>query len=90
MRVPGIDDRAWFQKTRAGFSTLGFTEAELDQILYALSGILLLGNVRFEGDDAVTIANDDILDEAIHLLGTVPVHIFSRRILLHYVCQCDG
>jgi len=41
---------------------------------FNLQGILLLGNLEFEGEDAVKIANEDLLDEIVILLGTVPVH----------------
>lgn len=37
MKVPGIDDKKWWAKTRKGFEVLNFTPSEIDQILFCLS-----------------------------------------------------
>lgn len=41
----------------------------LDSIYRLLSGILLVGNIEFEGQDKVTVKNDDILEELVELWG---------------------
>ena len=35
----------------------------------SLSGILTLGNIKFQGQDEVTIANEDVLNDFCELMG---------------------
>lgn len=54
-------------------------------MLILLQSILLLGNLEFEGEDEVKVANEDLLDELVGLLGAAGVRsTFMLTILFVY------
>eukprot|EP01125_Pyxidicula_operculata_P000059 TRINITY_DN1008_c0_g1_i1.p1 TRINITY_DN1008_c0_g1~~TRINITY_DN1008_c0_g1_i1.p1 ORF type:complete len:1521 (-),score=561.84 TRINITY_DN1008_c0_g1_i1:153-4715(-) len=69
IRVEGIDDKVWWQYTEKSFKVLGFSDQEIDELMQVLSGILLLGNVEFEGEDEVNIKDPDLLQDLCKCLG---------------------
>lgn len=56
-------------EVREAFTTLAFTDDETDSIYRLLSGILLVGNIEFDGQEKVTVKNDDLLEELVELWG---------------------
>ncbi len=47
VKVPTIDDKAWYQETVHAMDTMGFTQEEKDSVFHILAGILHFGNVSF-------------------------------------------
>lgn len=61
--VEGIDDAGETKDFLTSWETLGVPSNEVDSILRTMSGILALGNIKFEGDDESSVANDDELEK---------------------------
>lgn len=61
--VEGIDDLAEMKDFMQSWETLGVPSNEVDSILRTMSGILALGNIKFEGDDESSVTNDEELEK---------------------------
>lgn len=61
--VEGIDDMAELKDFMTSWETLGVPSNEVDSILRTVSGILSLGNIKFEGEDESSVANDEELEK---------------------------
>eukprot|EP01125_Pyxidicula_operculata_P003352 TRINITY_DN1399_c1_g1_i3.p1 TRINITY_DN1399_c1_g1~~TRINITY_DN1399_c1_g1_i3.p1 ORF type:complete len:1823 (-),score=494.16 TRINITY_DN1399_c1_g1_i3:200-5668(-) len=68
LKVNGINDASDFLELKSAMTTLGISTEEQSQFFSILSGILLLGNVEFYGDERADIVNVDILDYLCKLL----------------------
>eukprot|EP00929_Paragymnodinium_shiwhaense_P045579 TRINITY_DN2326_c0_g1_i1.p1 TRINITY_DN2326_c0_g1~~TRINITY_DN2326_c0_g1_i1.p1 ORF type:complete len:1588 (-),score=461.47 TRINITY_DN2326_c0_g1_i1:476-5137(-) len=67
-RAPGVDDAAWFGELRDAFSSLEFeAETQLD-VFRVVAGVLSLGNVAFDGEEA-KITNAAAAAAVCELLG---------------------
>ncbi|KAL8452715.1 hypothetical protein Emed_001279 [Eimeria media] len=66
--IPGKDDAANFVEVLNGFEYMGMDTQTVEYVLSLVAGVLLLGNVRIEGEpidglpDAAVICKDDIKD----------------------------
>eukprot|EP01125_Pyxidicula_operculata_P015030 TRINITY_DN5079_c0_g4_i1.p1 TRINITY_DN5079_c0_g4~~TRINITY_DN5079_c0_g4_i1.p1 ORF type:complete len:1822 (+),score=626.20 TRINITY_DN5079_c0_g4_i1:45-5510(+) len=62
IKAPGMSDAACFSELLHAFKQLSFSNDEINNIFLLLSAVLHLGNVQFEGEEEVTIKNEDTLD----------------------------
>lgn len=60
MTAGTADDKADFGDLREAFTTFGISAAQQQALLQVVAGILLLGNVEFEGDDETTVKNAEV------------------------------
>lgn len=71
--VPGINDEKEFSEMRRAFTTLGFSEDDIQDVFRTVSIVLWLGNIEFKGSggrgEGSTIAHTDTLDVVAYLLG---------------------
>eukprot|EP01125_Pyxidicula_operculata_P006863 TRINITY_DN2356_c0_g1_i3.p1 TRINITY_DN2356_c0_g1~~TRINITY_DN2356_c0_g1_i3.p1 ORF type:complete len:1556 (-),score=486.31 TRINITY_DN2356_c0_g1_i3:1298-5965(-) len=83
MNVRGIDDEQDFLLTKKAMTTLGIKEQEQEEYFSVLSGILLLGNVQFEGEERVDVKDLTLIDIICSLLkvyaGPLRVTLTSRK-----------
>lgn len=70
--VEGVDDRADFAEVVKAMNTVGFSDTEQTCIWGVLSGILNLGNVRFEGEAPANVKDTVALNAAARLLMVEP------------------
>lgn len=63
------DDKEQLNEVITSLKSLGFSQADVDQIFLILSGILLLGNINFVGEETVSFSDDNIVDMFIELWG---------------------
>ena len=61
MTAGTADDKADFGDLREAFTTFGISAAQQQSLLQVVAGILLLGNVEFEGDDETTVKNAEVM-----------------------------
>lgn len=70
--VDGVDDRAEFEEVVKAMRTVGFSDSEQACIWGVLSGILNLGNIRFEGEAPAQVKDRTPLTQAARLLMVEP------------------
>ena len=71
LEAPGWDDGAAFEVVRAALASVGAEPQTVREVFRVIAGLLHLGNVRFEGDEAASVepATSASLDKAAELLG---------------------
>jgi len=62
IRVPGVDDATEFAHVRAGLTAVGVEASQQDQVWRIVAAVLLLGNVRFSGEDDCRVAKASTRD----------------------------
>ena len=84
LKINGVDDAMEFKDVLEAMETLQFTPATVDNILKILSGILLLGNMTFEGVNGdleaakMTTKTEELVKECAELLGLdIPTFNYS-------------
>jgi hypothetical protein len=80
--IDGVSDAEDLHVTLGAMRQLGFTEAELDSVLRALSAVLQLGNIQFrpEGSTGAAVSNPGALQGAAALL-MVPAAALEKAVL---------
>ena len=68
--VDGVDDREEFEEVRKAMGSLGFEDAEIDQLWTICAGVLTIGNITFQstGDRKCSIKDKAALSDAAFLL----------------------
>ncbi|XP_051894260.1 unconventional myosin-Va-like [Pristis pectinata] len=84
--IDGADDLADFERTRAAFTTLGFSESLQMEIFQIIASILHLGNINFQSNDrdgerSFINSNDKHLHRFCELLG------LEQSQIAHWLCH---
>jgi len=67
--VEGVSDAQGFSEVQNAMNVIKISPEEQQDIMYLLSGILWLGNIRFVDGNPAKVQNSDALDTAAMLLG---------------------
>jgi hypothetical protein len=84
MQIKGVDDAMEFNDVLEAMKTLQFSQSTVEEILKILSGILLLGNLEFEGVNGdvetakMTSKTEELMKECAEILGLdIPTFNYS-------------